>query len=367
MRAAPLTTTKYFPILPLGRASGVGISSAIGVNPHSMTPIFVAASPSIDPITLEFQYSPTRHALNILECLTQFTSDASTFGLQLPNAPDDVSFGETSLIGIFESLLSGGRQVYPVVTITGPDIKKGQAHVLRKVNQLNKWIFRLTLTNRGATAEELRSWVSRALDEVRAEPEDVDLVLDLGYVGGWQTLSSVGGVELWLRMLSDSFNWRNIGLIASSLSSFFRNNTSDSFPVIRDDWALYRELRRRMGSSIQLSFGDYSVFGSPSSLCPPSAGLEMLFPYSGASSWFVFKADPGAASLSEECHRLMQKLAGYPAIYMGAEFSFGDAHLARLAEGGFAKDDLGYYVGVISALVSHHSDLVASQLCRLSS
>ncbi|WNO03928.1 beta family protein [Rhodoferax mekongensis] len=361
-----MKNAKYFPILPLGRASGVGISSAIEASPQAITPIFVAASPSVDPITLEFQYSPMRHALNILECLTQFTSDSSAFGLQLPNPPDDASLGETSLMGVYESLLSGGRQVYPVLAITGPDIWKVQAQALRKVNRLNKWIFRLTLTNRGATAEELRSWVSRALDVVVAEPEDVDLVVDLGYVGGWQTMSSVGGVEHWLRVLSESFNWRNVGLIASSLPSFFRNNTSDSFPVIRDDWALFRELRRRMGSGVQLSFGDYSIFGSPSSLCPPSAGSEMLFPYSGASSWFVFKADPGAASLSEECHRLMQRLAGYPAIYMGADFSFGDAHLARLAEGGFAKDDLGYYVGVISALVSHHSDLVASQLRRLS-
>lgn len=352
----------YFPIIPLCKSGVSGLLDLTEDEIEKTFPVFVLSKPHVDAITLEEQYSIEEHVTNQLKLLSILDERGIRYGVQfsgLMNEIEGIGAGQDLILARFFKLKSN---VSPVLSINGPSLSTNEVDVIKRFNYEGRWIFRLTLSNRGASIEELSSWLDGALEYAKVDSREIALVLDLGNIGGWQSHSSISGVEVWIRALSQRFAWNKVVIAASSLSGMYRSNTANVFPVIREEWMLYVELRKRFGTRDAIAFSDFSVFDASSFYRIPLSSSELYFPYSGENSWYVFKSDASNQPLISVCRNFVDLLTSFPSVFKEPGFSLGDKRILELKMNLQCVDNYLPYVELYGALASHHTSLVLRQL-----
>lgn len=207
------------------------------------------------------------------------------------------------------------------------------------------------------------------IDAVRAalglKLADVDLVLDLGAVGGVANgtlvLAATGAIGAIPRLTE----WRSFTLAASAFPvnlSEVRADTSQHLP--RSEWQLWQAMAQKSLPRIP-TFGDYAIaYPEPfeaEGLDPRLIKMSANLRYTCEATWLVLRGrnvrDHGYDQFVDLCHELVQRDE-----FKGRGFSWGDEYIDDCAKG---------QVGAGSAMTwrkigtSHHLTCVVRQIASL--
>jgi len=204
------------------------------------------------------------------------------------------------------------------------------------------------------------------VDVLGVEPEQVDLVLDMGSIpegGGGIYSMAVRGTLVTVPHLT---RWRTITLASAAfpvdLSGFDRDAISMRG---RADWRVWHSLVTNRGSIPRLpAFGDYAIAHPETTLIDPrmmnpSASIR----YTTPTDWLIVRGH-GVRSREgyDQFYGLARQLVRHPE-YCGADFSWGDGYIYRCAERSEGPGNLTTWRKVGT---NHHIAMVVRQIASLS-
>jgi hypothetical protein len=218
----------------------------------------------------------------------------------------------------------------------------------------------LRLSLAQAHERNVKGAVDDLLAFLRAEPSDVDCVLDLGAPAGFELIdgfakllfSVVGGLPY-------RDDWRTLTLMGTSFPEALQPGAQ---VVRRYEWIVYKRLAQRLSEAkVRVpTFGDYGivhpkVVRMDMRLVKPSATVR----YTIADAWYVVRGqnvrDHGYAQYRDLCNDVTSSR------YFTRRVSEGDVYIAECAAGG-ATGNLTTWVRVGT---NRHIETVASDIANL--
>jgi Beta protein len=206
---------------------------------------------------------------------------------------------------------------------------------------------------------DLEAQVLGVLEALSASPRSADLILDLRSIAPPQQVDPDSAINL-IAALPRLSEWRSFIIAATSFPRDLMGlPPSESSPVDRTEWALWRGLRQRGDLPRPPIFGDYAIsHPEPSEVDPrvmrPSASVR----YTTENSWIVLKGRNLRDNGYEEFHSVCRALLAR-SEYSGPTFSWGDAYIADCA---YERRGPGNLTTWRSVGTSHHLTFAVRQI-----
>jgi len=346
--------SQYMPTVPWGMVAKSCFSNLHLGFDSEIFPLIQVNSPQIDPLTLKPQYPLKRYIHLVSESICDSFDDDAVFAVDHSFASSDPIQKQSAYSYFLHLLWSNNRAAVPVLSNLSSHSENSR--LIRELgSKLHaKNVVKYAFKNRGVGAEDLRFWLSEVLDMLGESGEGTDLVLDLGYVGGWSHTNAVDGVVEWIRIASEVAPWSSIVLSSTSISSGFCAQSSFGFPVIRNEWILYREVKRRLGQMSALRFGDNAIFGAGLSCVANANQACQILPYTLDNSFFVFSRLNVRHDSHLELQKIFSELMTYPGVYKGRDYSYGDAVLQMYNDSAALSPSTSDITQLLAALLDHH-------------
>lgn len=260
---------------------------------------------------------------------------------------------------MFQRAAAAGLKVIPVV---GLDRDAEYRQAVRDGN--GEYGVGLRLTSADLARADTADAVRALLADVQAEPQDIDVVIDLKELNPAAVDFNVIGAIGVLAAVPDIDSWRSLILAGSA----FPQNLSEMQPASenrlqRTEWTVWSTLRRR-GLARTPAFSDYAIAhpDPPPALDPKLLRVSAQLRYTTDEEWLVFKErnirDFGNDQFIRICERLVNMEE-----YRGADFSWGDGYIAQRANGTDSRPGnprMWRKVGT-----NHHLATVVNQIANL--
>ena len=180
--------------------------------------------------------------------------------------------------------------------------------------------------------DDLENVMLETLRTVSATPEDTDLILDLRSILAPRQIAIEELIEL-IQSTPRLSAWRSFTVSATAFPENLSGlPPSESTPIERTEWLLYRALRRRRRELDRMpTFGDYAISHPEAAevdprIMRPSASIR----YTREESWLVLKGrnlrDNGFGQFYQVCRDLIVRPE-----YSGRSFSWGDGYIYECA------------------------------------
>lgn len=215
------------------------------------------------------------------------------------------------------------------------------------------------------TAEDLEDpeaaiqQVLTELSTLEIEPDDCDLVIDLGALGD-RVGPNVAVADLTLRDLAERDRWRTLTLASTAFPDVSAYGPDSVNTAQRLEWRLWqRVLERQLPRAPD--FGDYGIFGIQSiGSGAPQFGPSPNLRYTAGDEWLIFKARAPRYGF-DQFNALCASLVNRPE-FAGSDFSWADRYIADCAAG---TDGPGNGTTWIQVGTNHHLTAVVDQLANL--
>lgn len=200
------------------------------------------------------------------------------------------------------------------------------------------------------------------LDQFDIGREDTDLILDFGAVSVEQIGPMVLAAVAVINSIPTLNDWRTLTWAGTSFPSVQNYRPQTVNTADRGEWHIWQAVRSRGSLSRKPSFADYTINGVQSDY-DVSAAFYQSSPnlrYTAEDDFVIWKAKHprhGFDQFNEICKSVVQRPE-----FRGADFSEGDAYIARCAEG---NDGPGNATKWRQAGVGHHLASVADQIANL--
>jgi Beta protein len=264
--------------------------------------------------------------------------------------------GEQPISYIFGKLHDRGLAATPVTALGRDDDYREAATEVARADDTG-----LCMRIVADDLDDPEAAVALVLEEIAEdslEPEDVDLLFDLGEVGA-NVGPSVFVMDVTLRDLAERDRWRSLTVAATSFPDVSAYGPDSINVAQRYEWDLWRRIRgRELPRPPQ--FGDYGIFGAQLR----GAGGEFSFApspnlrYTTDDDWLIFKAKSPVRHGYEQFNSICQALVARPE-FAGADFSWGDDFIAKCAAGTAGPGNASTWIQVNT---NHHITAVVGQL-----
>ena len=206
-----------------------------------------------------------------------------------------------------------------------------------------------------AEPQRLGDAITDVLQRLSVRPEDLDIVIDLRYVGERQ-VSVVRSTTLEaLYAIRASGQFRNLVLAGSSVpKNLGRTDQGAPRRQTRLEWQLWLEVLATLGSEIPLGFGDHGIVYAH--FVPPQGPVKVpaRIRYTTAGEHVFYRTE--RHDYSSICRDLLAS-----DVFSGETYSVGDRDFHRRARE-FLRP--GSPTAWIAADTNHHLELVSAQVWR---
>lgn len=194
-------------------------------------------------------------------------------------------------------------------------------------------------------------------------PADVDLVINAGHVGAYDTASFASYVTHALAQLPSG--WRSIALVAAAAPKDYA-----AFPVGRSlakrlDWLLWKQVHPQLSN--RLDYGDYGISHPDLTEVPgvAMARASVSVRYTVDDDWIILKGNPttgpNAKSMKQQYPAHAKALMKEPQ-FGGVVACWGDQRIRQIAALSPGSSGAGSRATWVSIGASRHLSLVADRL-----
>lgn len=216
-----------------------------------------------------------------------------------------------------------------------------------------------------ANAIDKGAEITALLKDLQLRRDNVDLIVDLGYVKDGSLYD--GKSELFAelaKLLAGEPRWRTFTVLAGTYPKTIPKGMGPHH-YVRHDLRAYQRLRAAFKRQrLRLpSFGDYAIINpeaKPTSGTGAGGGSWPLIRYCTADSWVIWKAVRAAKRGEPSPYLELARACAQHPLFMGPKFSDGDLYidLRAIAE----KTSGGNSTSYIQNDVNHHVALTRAQL-----
>lgn len=267
----------------------------------------------------------------------------------------------------FADLWAQGVQAVPVVgTYTSAD-EVAELKEVANAHQRARWLLRYVVEAEHEelpTPQEVADWFKSTLKSVGSGHAEVDAVIDLGHVAGWNVKDLTPAIADIVKAVSALGAWRLVAVVSGAFPKNLAGFSKGTHQIPRTDWTLYQTLRPQAKANGRYPlYGDYGIshieaFDGDPRMLKMSVNLR----YAHWDTWTVFKAGSAVTFGFEQYLALCKMLTAMP-IYMTAAFSHGDAIYEEKATDPAAKP--GNASQWRRDATNHHLHVVLHQLAKL--
>lgn len=215
-----------------------------------------------------------------------------------------------------------------------------------------------------ADLTELPGALMGLLNRIALEPEQVDLLLDLGAIVASKVEKIAVFAPRLIRVLPELERWRSLvlcgGAFPFEIGALVKKNETGE--LSRRDWQVWSELISSNALPRLPAFGDYGATRAdwPSAFDPFEMSISGKIVYATDTSWVVVKGEDLKAN-PLQYHDLAERLRRHPA-FLGTSHCSGDAAVIRCATNRSGPGNPGTWLTVATR---HHIEVVRRQLASL--
>jgi len=339
----------YIPILPARDGAFKAIEWLSALTCSRLTPLFDIPTPILRNETLE-QYLGGR-AFNIY---TSWGSHRPVY-VDIHKFPLErrVYSGMHPLAYVFEALRMYGALAVPVL---GTDRDAAYTLAVRQINAKDKRGACLRLDNDDLQeVATLSDSIASIMEQTSVAPDDLDIVLELGYIGNQD--SDKLSVVLFnaLQEISKNNTFRNIIFAGGSVPATEVLGKKDTGKVRRErrvEIELYTWITQAF-PELAIAASDYGILSpyyvQPKGPVRPPPRIR----YSTSTEHVFRRAQQGNGEYRKLCEQLIDPAAS---DYMGPDFSVGDRRIYLCAKGII---DPGNTTASVAADTNHHLELAS--------
>lgn len=222
-------------------------------------------------------------------------------------------------------------------------------------------VFRLTPDD--LAEPDIGDAVREMLDECGSEPNNADMVVDMGYIptSGQSIIIARGA----LAAVPFAADWAALTLAAGSFPENLSGFPVGTHSVKRHEWAVW--LSNRNAAEREVTYGDYATIhpipveeGLDPRTMNPTASVRYTF----EDNWILLRGQgtrtrsgPGFAQFMDHADKLVAMRQ-----YRGDHFSFGDRRIRRIHR---RKEGQGNLETWVTIGVNHHLAEIVGQLASL--
>jgi hypothetical protein len=223
--------------------------------------------------------------------------------------------------------------------------------------------FRVDIDDLDDRSEETWQAIIERTAQLHLTPKDIDILIDLRYVGETDTEKLKSLVVDFLSLMPAGQKFRSVILSGSSalkhVGSIPKDATGD---VERKELRIWMELQADLFGAHSLIYSDYGIVHPDFSIVGPNKNSNAKIRYTTSGKIKIFRGHrlldaPGY----KQYHALADDVRNSPE-YLGAAFSRGDAYVDLCADGNASSGNLGTWVFVD---MNHHLELTAKQAQKL--
>ena len=286
-----------------------------------------------------------------------------------PNAPyvDLYSFlpsacvasGVNATIEGFRQIASQGIGVIPVYGFERNDALWGDLGIVSR--QLgNGFCFRVDIDDLDDQAEQTWANVIERSAEMGLTADEVDVVVDLRYVGDSPLAKLIDLTRGFLQLKPNDFTPRFVAVVGSSaLKTVTGIPVNGTAAILRNELLLWSRVQAHSGAYGTVAFGDYGVIHPDFSQGAPSPNANAKIRYTRGDSIHYFRGTKlFRPSNFGQYHDLARRVVSSPQ-YRGPQFSVGDGEILSCANRSLRPGNLGTWVKVDQ---NHHIETTVHQI-----
>lgn len=209
-----------------------------------------------------------------------------------------------------------------------------------------------------STGEAMWDEILRLVGRAKTDPEQIDLVLDLGYIKPRPGFTTEDILRA-LSALPEMHRWRSLALAGTSIPPSLGGFAEDSIgEIIRQEWLAWRALLSHEPDRMP-DFADYGI-QHPSRPAVAMRGRPMRanLRYTSGDRFLMVRGKPLKEVGIGQYRRLCAMLRARP-DFRGSTFSWGDAEIAACAGGSPPQGGQRHWRAVGT---SHHFSQVIEDL-----
>lgn len=281
---------------------------------------------------------------------------------KLPHLPN------TAWRRLFTKLWNEGVKAVPVVSSSTALSELNTLKAVSKAHDNTRWLLRYTI-DPGAVIlpkpTDVASWFRSNVALIGQPHKDIDAVIDLGHVGGWEAAAVAQAVADIVQAVINLGPWRHLTLASGAFPKNLAGLAKGTHQLPRVDWALFKAVRTLAAAKGRVPlFSDYGVnhidsFEGDPRLLRMSANIR----YTDWQHWSVFKAGAVQVYGYDQYVDLCKLLTALP-VFKGAAFSTGDENYDEKATNPAATP--GNATTWRRDATNHHIHVVLHQLAKLS-
>jgi len=253
--------------------------------------------------------------------------------------------GSHPLTRAMELARAEGCGAIPVAALSGdPDYRDAAAKAVQMDDRGAALRIVLEDFDRPSLAADVDQW----LRDIGVGYGSADLVVDLCDKHFLPVTAFVQTLLVSLQRLPSLNRWRTFTVAGSSYPKTLQDIGRNAM-IPRREWALYRELVRRLGSDMRIpTFGDY-VVAHPD---PVELDMRLIKPfaklrYTTTEDWYIAKGNAVRTAGFNQYSAMCEAVTHQP-FFDGAAFSDGDRYIVECAAGTETTGNLTTWVWVSS-------------------
>ncbi|ARF67016.1 hypothetical protein B7C51_03135 [Paenibacillus larvae subsp. pulvifaciens] len=248
-----------------------------------------------------------------------------------------------------------GKKIIPVTSSNQDDDYQEQVKLANQTDQLGACI-RIQEND----FEKLHDNINSLLAKLKLPPEEIDLLVDYGYVNPKDRIrTSIFLVGL-INSLPYISKWRNVILCGTSFPKDLSDVTADSTGQFeRTEWIIWKDITSKGSVNRNPNFGDYAISNpAPFEGDPRYINMSANIRYTASDKFLIFKGRVTRKFGNKQYHQLAAKLIKHPE-YCGKSFSDGDRYIHEVANN---NDGPGNATIWRKTGTNHHLSFVANEL-----
>lgn len=264
---------------------------------------------------------------------------------------------------IFRQLSSAGSAAIPVTSLSRP---KNYQQAVKAIIARDGRGLCIKIEQETLSSAIFNSDLKNLLENFNLAENQVDLVLDLGFIGGDNQVPIFQSLATnFISTNSFALNSRTLTLLSSAFPVNLSNFGIGISSTPRSDWQLWQNIIATPQLPRLPSFGDYAISNPEvSQIDPRLMRMSASIRYTSQNEWFIFRgygitnAQRGGAS---QYFDLARKITKHPS-WCGSHFSWGDTFIDNVAK---ELSGPGNGQSWRQAPTNHHLHFVIDQIANL--
>ena len=326
----------YVPILLARRGERIALRELPPAIRSGFTPLLEIPHVPMDWNEEEFK-GLGEHITGFPVSLNRDLSEYERFFLDVPylRDPNELVNGYHPVSVLFAACRNHGLKAVPVAAR-----RRGNSHnsAVKDIMQVDGRGACLRLSK--ADLSSYATVVRTMLRTLNAKPEDIDLMVDLGFVEQSNVLLFARSLRLLLsNLLFSSRPWRSLTLASGAFPSTLSSLPQGITALPRADWELWYHIRTNLQGSARIpNFGDYGI-QSPEAVMlfdPRYMSVSANIRYTTPKDWLVSKGQLvlGRQRVGNEAaYRGLCRAIVRRREFRGPAFSPGDRYMNECAAG----------------------------------